>query len=347
MPPLRRTAAILLALPSIMVFAAPVLAKPGGRAIRVSIVAAMLLAMVAVQATLASHWTSRTVVDKSVAQECVGATKIEAPQSGVPYIVFFEGFQGTITFTLNGTLSFATDGPSHVLTSLLIQGGPSNAVLYTYAPGVRSDSGLTAPFNPSTGQAYGYQIVCIYTGLGSSTQLYLHNNPTPPTGTTRMQHPLPMNADAPTATTLFNYDTDRDSLAGRLIQKGGSATTTDRTKFQNWRTPTFDDDFLIDGDVSFQFWSAMKDFKTDKRGHVVAYLMAGATVCDTAALNPTTNWQGGSTSWVENTITFDDVDCTIAEDSFLQLRVVVHSSSADDMWFAYDTVAFQSRLILP
>ena len=74
------------------------------RVIRVSIVAAMLLAMVAVQTTFASHWSSRTIVDKSVAQECVGGTKIEAPQSGVPYIVFFEGSQGTITFTLNGTL---------------------------------------------------------------------------------------------------------------------------------------------------------------------------------------------------------------------------------------------------
>ena len=82
------------------------------RVVRVSIVISMLLVMLAVQTVTATHWTSRTVVDKSVAQECVGGTKIEAPQSGVRYIVFFDGFQGTITFTLNGTLSFATDQPS-------------------------------------------------------------------------------------------------------------------------------------------------------------------------------------------------------------------------------------------
>ena len=111
----------------------------------------------------ASHWSSRTVVDKSVAQQCVGGTKIESPQSGVPYIVFYEGFQGSITFTLNGSLSFATDGPGHSITSLLIAGGPANAVLYTYSGGVSSDSGLTAPSNPKNGKPYGFSHVCIYT----------------------------------------------------------------------------------------------------------------------------------------------------------------------------------------
>ena len=133
------------------------------RVIRVSIVVSILLVMLAVQTVTATHWTSRTVVDKSVAQQCVGGTKIEAPQSGVGYIVFYDGFQGSITFTLNGTLSFATDQPAHVITSLLIAGGPSNAVLYTYAPGVSSDSGLTAPFNPSSGKPYGFSHVCIFT----------------------------------------------------------------------------------------------------------------------------------------------------------------------------------------
>jgi hypothetical protein len=133
------------------------------RVVRVSIVISMLLVMLAVQTVTATHWTSRTVVDKSVAQQCVGGTKIEAPQSGVGYIVFYDGFQGSITFTLNGSLAFATDQPAHVITSILIAGGPNNAVLYTYSPGVSSDSGLTAPFNPNSGKPYGFSHVCIYT----------------------------------------------------------------------------------------------------------------------------------------------------------------------------------------
>ena len=50
-----------------------------------------------------------------------------------------------------------------MITSLLIAGGPTNAVLYTYASGVSSDSGLTAPHNPNSGKPFGFSHVCIYT----------------------------------------------------------------------------------------------------------------------------------------------------------------------------------------
>ena len=50
-----------------------------------------------------------------------------------------------------------------MITSLLIAGGPTNAVLYTWAGGTASDSGLTAPLNPNSGKPYGYSHVCIYT----------------------------------------------------------------------------------------------------------------------------------------------------------------------------------------
>jgi hypothetical protein len=133
------------------------------RAIRVSVVVSILLVMLAVQTVTATHWTTRTVVAKSVSQECAGGTKIDSPESGVGYIVFYDGFQGSITFTLNGTLSFATDQPAHVITSLLIAGGPSNAVLYTWAGGTNSDEGLTAPDNPNSGKPYGFSHICIYT----------------------------------------------------------------------------------------------------------------------------------------------------------------------------------------
>ena len=134
------------------------------RVVRVSIVISMLLVMLAVQTVTATHWTSQRPSSARKSQtQCVGGTKIEAPQSGVGYIVFYDGFQGSITFTLNGTLSFATDQPAHVITSILIKGGPDNGVLYTYAPGASSDSGLTAPFNPNSGKPYGFSHVCIYT----------------------------------------------------------------------------------------------------------------------------------------------------------------------------------------
>ena len=188
----------------------------------------------------------------------------------------------------------------------------------------------------------------VMVGLNLSLgRLHLHNNPTPPTGNTAMQHPLPMDAVVPTATTLFNYDTDHDAFPGRSIEKGGSATTTDLTKFQNWRTQTFGQDVAIEGDVTFEFWSAMEDFRTNKRGEVVAYLMDGSTVIATASLRPSAPWQGGSGTWVEKSVTFTDVDDTIEAGSFLQLRVVVGNRSSDDMWFAYDTATFRSTLTMP
>ena len=134
------------------------------RIIRASFIIAALLVGLAVQTSLASHWTSRTVVSSSVSQTCAGGQKIDDPVSGVAYVVDFEGTGGTITFTHSGgTLAFVTDHASHVVTSILIKGGPANAVLYTYAPGVSSDSGLTAPNNPNSGKLYGVSHVCVYT----------------------------------------------------------------------------------------------------------------------------------------------------------------------------------------
>lgn len=95
----------------------------------------------------------------------------------------------------------------------------------------------------------------------------LHNNPSPPVGDTSSQHPLPMDETTPTATTLYNYDTDRDSAEGLLVQKNNQpCTETDPVKYQNWRTSPLAADYHIDGAVEFNIWPAMKDYATDKIG---------------------------------------------------------------------------------
>jgi len=75
--------------------------------------------------------------------------------------------------------------------------------------------------------------------------LYLHNYPTPPVGDTIAQANLPLSYVIPTATVLYNYDTDYDAFPGRLISKDiADVTQTDLTKYQNWRilfsNPIFD-----------------------------------------------------------------------------------------------------------
>lgn len=201
---------------------------------------------------------------------------------------------------------------------------------------------------------------CYATGLdfgfwqGTKTTYYLHNNPTPPVGNTASQVNLPMDSVTPTATTLYNYDTDRDSSWGRLIQKGGSDTTSDLSKYQNWRIAAPPEGIHLYGDVQLVIHSGMKDFNTNpsqrtKRGYVRVYLrdISGSGYADTFATQSLNrnNWHGGLNQWMEDTITFYDVDHVIQSGHSLEVKIVVRNNAADDMWFAYDTVSYSARLV--
>jgi hypothetical protein len=118
-------------------------------------------------------------VDPSVVlgnPSCDGGTKIDPATSGV-YAVNFEGFAGTITITVvdtatGPTFTFVTDHPSHLVTSVLVKGGPS-ANLYNYlaAPpaglgvGLAHDDGLRSPFGagPGGSKSFGLSHLCFFT----------------------------------------------------------------------------------------------------------------------------------------------------------------------------------------
>lgn len=182
---------------------------------------------------------------------------------------------------------------------------------------------------------------------------YLHDNPTPPTADTNSQANLPMNTTAPSATTLFNYDRDRDSFAGRYIGKGGIGTAeADLGKYQNWRTSTLASQLLIDGTVQFEFWSAIKDFTKGKAGSVRVFLRdfdpgtSTYTAVGNGALD-SPNWQAGSGTWVQRTISIPVSNYTLQAGRQLEIKLLVGDSAGDDMWFAYDTATYRSRLVLP
>lgn len=170
---------------------------------------------------------------------------------------------------------------------------------------------------------------------------YLHNNPTPPVGNTASQATLPFDRNAPTAATLHNYDTNRDNDPGLMIREG---------QYQVWLTPQFPGDIAINGDVVVTLWSAMEDFQTGIRGVVTVYLLevdgANFTQIGTRTVS-NANWQGGSATWVERAITVSGVNDTIAAGHQLGLAVFVDSASHNDMWFAYDTQTYRSRVVLP
>lgn len=187
---------------------------------------------------------------------------------------------------------------------------------------------------------------------GAWRTYYLHNNPTPPTGNTNRQANLPLTNPAPTAGTLYNYDANADSGPGRYVGKGGAVGETDIVKYQNWRTPVLAAPLTIDGTVTVVFWSAMKDFGTNKAGAVQWFLRSynPGTNSYTELGNGTAtaaNWQGGSSTWVSRTLTFTVTSQTLVAGRQLEIKLVVGGSAGDDMWFAYDTVAYPSRVILP
>ncbi|MFC1908556.1 hypothetical protein ACFLXD_01610 [Chloroflexota bacterium] len=80
--------------------------------------------------------------------------------------------------------------------------------------------------------------------------LYLHNYPTPPVGDTDAQANLPLSYVVPTATVLYDYDTDLAAGAGRMIQQSvADVNETNLAEYQNWRilfSPTIFDTLEFD-----------------------------------------------------------------------------------------------------
>lgn len=151
----------------------------------------------------------------------------------------------------------------------------------------------------------------------------------------------------PTATTLANFDPGRDGEAGLLLQESSNENNeTDPTKYQMWMTaPT---GIHLNGPATLQFWSAMKDFDPAKKGAVKLQLLdcdVLLTDCQvitsrSLSMNP---WSGGATGWVQRTITFNYVDHVVPDGRSFVVKLVVRSSSDDDMIFAYNTTAYPSQ----
>jgi hypothetical protein len=189
-------------------------------------------------------------------------------------------------------------------------------------------------------------------GSFSATTYYLHNNPTPPTGNTVAQANLSMNTTAPTATTLFNYDTNLDSSRGRLIQRGGSgAGETTLARYQNWRGPTAG--VLgqnINATVTVEFWSAMPGFTQGTAGQVRVFLRDLDSVTGIALeiANTTVSaadWQAGASGWVKKSASFS-VNHLLLVGHRLEVKLLVGAGAASDMLFAYDTTLYRSRVRL-
>ena len=132
------------------------------------------------------------------------------------------------------------------------------------------------------------------------------------------------------------------------MQKGGSgAGESNANRYQTWVTAPFGSPVTMSaGNATVFIWTAIRDFDTDKGGSVAVYLReAGAgTICQGSLTDP--DWHS-SANWRNAQISLVCPAYTIPAGGRLELKVIITSQSDDDMWLAYDTVPYQSRVSLP
>jgi len=183
----------------------------------------------------------------------------------------------------------------------------------------------------------------------SSTTWYLHNNPTPPFGNTGAQFNLALDGTAPTAGTLYNYDTNCDSVAGRVIRRNTGAVTEAVTcRYATWRTAAFAAAVGLSG-------TALLELSARKAG-------------STGGTNPTLrawlrDFDPGTGTYVELgnaslAITTDStapfalyafsipVSATVATGHRIELKLVALGGGRN-VNIAYDTAAYPATLTIP
>jgi len=101
---------------------------------------------------------------------CEG-TKIEPVETGT-YPLLFGGEAGSVTITVaeseaGPVFEFVTDSSGHLVTSIVVKGGPEFA---TFTPNASSGSGLHAPLNPDSGDWYGLSHLCLATALDAGRE---------------------------------------------------------------------------------------------------------------------------------------------------------------------------------
>jgi hypothetical protein len=174
---------------------------------------------------------------------------------------------------------------------------------------------------------------------------YLHNNPSPPTANTTSQLNLPLDTLLPTATILRNYDTDRDIGPGLAIDKGNGLSETDPRKYQRWRH-VIASALTINGNATLHLWTATQDFATGQEGAIVVGLYDCNSAGASCSLITSTTFHDSTwpSAWEEKQIALGTVSHTVASGRSLVIHVATVNPSDNDLWFAYDTTTYNSRL---
>lgn len=217
----------------------------------------------------------------------------------------------------------------------------STTVTLTATSGARSTEFRTAADELTVGGAVGLD-------------LSLHNRSTEPTGNTSSTTDMPMDATAPTVSTLYKYSTDLYSAyPGRYVDKSSSGDgTSDKSYMANWvyQVPS---QTKLDGQGTLEMWVAMKDLKCDKtpsftfwvrdRGSLTSH--TGTLLATGSATSPASGSE--PCNFRKVTANFNINNYTIDTNRYLELKIRNNEASEDAILLAYDTTTYPARVAFP
>ncbi len=183
----------------------------------------------------------------------------------------------------------------------------------------------------------------------ASTTWYLHNNPTPPVGNTTAQFNLPLNATAPTAATLYNYDTNCDSRVGRSINRNtGLVTEAGACRYATWRSVPLADARTLDGTARLEVWArktASGGTNPTLRAFLRAFNPSTSTYTELGAADVTV-FTNANAAWAEYDLTWSLANVAIPAGRRIEIKIVA-TGGTRNVEVAYDTNARASALTLP
>ena len=183
----------------------------------------------------------------------------------------------------------------------------------------------------------------------TATTWYLHNNPTPPTANTTALFNLAVNTTAPTATTLFNYDTNCESRTGRSINRNtGLVSEATTCRYATWRSAALAAARTLDGTATLTVWArktaalgtapTLRAFLRVYNPSTTAYTELG-TANATITTEPTAAFASYALTW-----TLASVAVPVGR----QIEVkIVATGGTREAEIAYDITANASSLTLP
>ena len=170
---------------------------------------------------------------------------------------------------------------------------------------------------------------------------------------TKTTNPLPLKRTSPTFTTLYNYDTDKDGLPGRMLTRAADLNSTDKNKVQSWDMPVGSTDLPISGTATMRIWSAVRNWDTNKTGS----MGVGVYDCDgtgancitlaTGILTSSGSWTNGAAAWTLKNLSLSPSGAyTFVAGRTVEVRVFALNGGQGDLMFAYDTTTYKSALII-